>query len=84
MSWKAQVRRCTRDRRVIARGTHANQLVVAMARALAGFRWAMAKEVPVKPYIRQSMTTSIGSGAAPVGCHPRWREETGRLGPRVR
>jgi hypothetical protein len=34
---------------VIARGTHANPVVVAMARELAGFLWAMATQVPVKP-----------------------------------
>jgi transposase len=33
ISWKAQVRRCTRDRRRLARGKHATQVVVAMARA---------------------------------------------------
>jgi transposase len=49
ISWKAQVRLCKRYRRVIARGKHANQVVVAMARELAGLIWAMAKQVPVKP-----------------------------------
>jgi transposase len=33
ISWKAQVRRCQRDRRRRARGTQATQVVVAMARA---------------------------------------------------
>ena len=47
ISWKAQVRLCTRCRRLIARSKHANQVVVAMARELAGFLWAIAKEVPV-------------------------------------
>jgi transposase len=46
-SWQAQVRRCKRYRRPIARGKHAHQVVVAMARELVGCRWAMAKEVPV-------------------------------------
>jgi transposase len=49
ISWKAQVRLCTRFRRLLARGKHANQVVVAMARELAGFLWAMAKQVPVTP-----------------------------------
>jgi transposase len=49
ISWKAQVRRCQRDRRVIARGTHANQVVVAIARELAGFLWAIAQQVSVTP-----------------------------------
>lgn len=49
VSCKAQVRRCTRDRRLRARGKHANQVVVAMARELAGFMWAIAKQGPVTP-----------------------------------
>ena len=49
LSWKAQGRLCTRVRRLLARGTHANQVVVAMARELAGFRWVIAKQVPVTP-----------------------------------
>jgi transposase len=36
ISWTAQVRLCTRDRRLLARGTHAHQVVVASARALGG------------------------------------------------
>jgi transposase len=47
--WKAQVRRCQRDRNLIARGTHAHVVTVAMARELVGFMWAMAKEIPVTP-----------------------------------
>ncbi|MGH8064086.1 MAG: IS110 family transposase, partial [Candidatus Entotheonellia bacterium] len=49
ISWKAQVRRCNRYRTLRARGQHANQVVVAMARALIGLMWAMAKAVPVAP-----------------------------------
>jgi transposase len=49
ISWAAHVRRCTRDRKLIARGKPANPVVVAMARALVGFLWAMAKQVPVIP-----------------------------------
>jgi transposase len=49
ISWKAQVRLCKRYRKLIARGTHANQVVVAMARELVGFMWAIAKQVPVTP-----------------------------------
>jgi transposase len=47
ISWKAQVRLCKRYRKLIARGKHANQVVVAIARELAGFMWAIAKAVPV-------------------------------------
>jgi transposase len=50
ISWKAQVRLCKRYRKRLARGQHANQVVVAIARELIGFMWAIAKEVPVTPY----------------------------------
>jgi transposase len=49
ISWKAQVRLCKRYRKLSARGKHANQVVVAVARELIAFLWAMAKEVPVTP-----------------------------------
>jgi transposase len=49
ISWKAHVRLGQRDRRFSARGTHANQGVVAMTRELAGFLWAIAQQVPVTP-----------------------------------
>jgi transposase len=48
-SWKAQGRRCKRYRRLIARGKQANQVVVAMARALVGGMGAIANQVPVTP-----------------------------------
>jgi transposase len=47
ISWKAQLRLCQRYRRLIARGKHANQVVVAIARELVGFMWAIAKQIPV-------------------------------------
>jgi transposase len=49
ISWKAPVRLCKRFRRLLARGKHANQVVVAIARELAGFLWAIANQVPVTP-----------------------------------
>jgi transposase len=49
LSWKAQVRLCTRDRRRMARGKHANHVVVAIARELVGFMWAIAHQLPVAP-----------------------------------
>jgi transposase len=49
ISWKAQVRRCKRYRRLVAKGQHANVVTVAIARELVGFMWAIAKEVPVTP-----------------------------------
>ena len=44
--WKAQGRRCTRYQRLAAKGNHVHIVTVAIARELAGFMWAMAKEVP--------------------------------------
>jgi transposase len=45
--WKAHVRLCTRYRHLVARGTHAYVVTVAMARALVGCMGAMAKQLPV-------------------------------------
>jgi transposase len=84
ISWQAQGRLCKRYRRLMARGKHANQVVVAMARELVGCLWAMAKQMPVTPSVsltdgdgpqRRRVTTCIGRGAAPVWCRPRRREE---------
>jgi transposase len=44
-SWKAQVRRCQRDRRLVSRGQHAPVVIVAIARALVGCMWAIATQV---------------------------------------
>jgi len=49
ISWKAQVRLCKRYRRLIARGKNANQVVVAIAREMAAFVWAIARTVEVTP-----------------------------------
>jgi hypothetical protein len=49
ISWQAQVRLCQRYRRLLARGQPANQVGVAMARALVGCMWAMATHVTVTP-----------------------------------
>ena len=45
ISWKAQVRLCKRYRRLAARGKHVNQVVVAIAREMAAFVWAIAREI---------------------------------------
>lgn len=45
LAWKAQLRLCARYRRLAARGLHKNKIVVAIARELAGFVWAIAREV---------------------------------------
>jgi transposase len=47
ISWKAQVRLCKRYRQLTARGKHANQVVVAIAREMAAFAWAIARTVPL-------------------------------------
>ncbi len=45
LGWKAQVRLCKRYRQLLARGKNANQAVVAIAREMAAFMWAIAREV---------------------------------------
>jgi transposase len=47
IGWKAQVRLGRRYRQLIARGKHANQVVVAIAREMAAFVWAIARTVPL-------------------------------------
>jgi len=49
ISWKAQIRLCKRYRQLSARGKNANQVVVAIARELSAFMWAIAQEVPLTP-----------------------------------
>ncbi len=41
IAWKAQMRLCARFRRLAARRVNRNKIVVAIARELAGFVWAM-------------------------------------------
>jgi transposase len=45
IAWKAQVRLCKRYRRMVARGKHPNVVVTAIARELAAFMWAIARQV---------------------------------------
>ncbi|MGH2725810.1 MAG: IS110 family transposase [Actinomycetota bacterium] len=47
IAWKAQVRLCARYRRLVARGKNPNVVVTAIARELAAFMWAIAREVPI-------------------------------------
>jgi transposase len=60
ISWKAQVRLCKRYRRLVARGKHVNQVGVAIAREMAAFVWAIAREVAI-PHGSRSATQTIGS-----------------------
>jgi transposase len=48
-NWKAQIRLWKRYRQLSARGQNANPVVVAIARELSAFRWAIAQEVPRTP-----------------------------------
>jgi transposase len=85
ISGKAHVRLCKRYRRLSARGKHATQVVVAIARALIGFRWAIAQEVPLRASREQRSRARIESesatrlhpalarSAAPVWGNPRRR-----------
>jgi len=45
IAWKAQLRLCARFRRLAARGVPRNKVIVAVARELSGFVWAIAKQV---------------------------------------
>ena len=47
IAWKAQLRLCKRYRLLTARGKHVNQVVVAIAREIAAFTWAIARTVPI-------------------------------------
>ena len=47
IAWKAQVRLCKRYRRLVAKGKHPNVVVVAIARELVAFLWAIARQVPL-------------------------------------
>jgi transposase len=95
MRWQAPGRLCTRVRRRLARGNHANQVVVAMARDLAGFLGAMAKPGPVTREVHQTDRPRLhnaGGLARPAEARPpRWgatlagvTRPAGTLGPRGR
>jgi len=60
ISWKAQVRLCQRYRRLVARGKHVNQVVVAIAREMAAVVWAIAREVAI-PHGSRFAPQTIGS-----------------------
>ncbi len=47
IAWKAQLRLCARYRKLARTGKPANVVTVAIARELAGFVWAIARQVPV-------------------------------------
>jgi len=45
LAWKAQLRLCARFRRLAARGLNRNKIVVAIARELSGFVWAIGQNI---------------------------------------
>ncbi len=45
LAWKAQLRLCARYRRLSARGLQRNKIIVAVARELSGFVWALGQQV---------------------------------------
>lgn len=46
IAWKAQVRLCKRFRRLLARGVLKNKIVVAIAREISAYVWAIAQQLP--------------------------------------
>ena len=57
ISWKAQLRLCRRYQRMSKQGKHYNLIITAIAREMAAYMWAIAKEVvltPVNPSLRSS------------------------------
>jgi transposase len=46
ISWQAQLRLCARYRQMMARGKNKSVVITAIARELAGFIWAIARQVP--------------------------------------
>jgi len=48
LAWQAQLRLCSRYRRLTARGLHQNKICVAIARELAAFVWDLARHVPLE------------------------------------
>jgi transposase len=47
IAWKAQLRLCARYRKLARTGKPANVVTTAIARELAGFVWAIARQVPL-------------------------------------
>jgi hypothetical protein len=95
ISWKAQVRLCKRYRQLTAKGKNVTQVVVAIARKLSAFMWAIAKQGPVTPWTAQQPLVKATAVQIPnihqqkrhppVWCHPRRREEADRDSrPRMR
>ncbi len=53
IAWKAQARLCARYRRLLAKGKRNTVVIVAIARELAAFLWAIARHVaPLPPVVQ--------------------------------
>ena len=48
IAWRAQLRLCSRYRRLCGRGMNSNKICVAVARELAGFVWEAARHVQAR------------------------------------
>lgn len=48
IAWKAQLRLCSRYKKLVAKGKESQVAVTAIARELAAFMWAIARIVPVE------------------------------------
>src|SRR5215472_12621822 len=95
ISWKAQVRLCKRYRQLMAKGKNANQVVVAIARELSAFMWAIAKQAHVTPSTAPQLLVEATAGPSyqrpSAEAQPRFgvtlggvRRPTGTLVPRMR
>jgi len=47
IAWSCQVRLCTRFRRLLSKGKNRNVIITAIARELAAFMWAIARQTPL-------------------------------------
>jgi transposase len=50
IAWRAQIRLCKRFQRLTARGKNANVVITAIAREMAAFMWAIAREIRQPAY----------------------------------
>ena len=59
ISWTAQDRLNGKYRRLVGRGKPKNKAIVAVARELLGFVWAIGREVAEETYIMQSADQAV-------------------------
>jgi transposase len=65
IAWKGQVRLCARYRRLVRAGKPANVVTTAIARELAGFVWAIARQVPPAKCSRETHHHIQGGASEP-------------------